>query len=98
MFPGKFHFDVDGPTVRNTVTHNIALTMLAHTDDGAVLSVELTDRVVPSNAAVLTEGYDDFVLENGFRVNKDRLPCDGKAIWCRSGLFIGYADIVQDFS
>ena len=49
--------------------------MLAHTDDSAILGVELTDRVVPSDAAVFTEGYDYFVLENGFGVNKDRLPC-----------------------
>lgn len=36
--------------------------MLTHTNDTAVLSVELSDRVVTSDAAVLTESYDYLVL------------------------------------
>lgn len=41
---------------------DISFAMVADTDDTAVLGIELTDRVVPSDAAVLTEGYDNLVL------------------------------------
>jgi hypothetical protein len=62
VFPGKFNLDVQGLTIGDPVTHDVAFAMLAHTDDTAVLGVELTYRVVPSYAAVLTEGYDNLVL------------------------------------
>ena len=62
VFPGKFDLNVDGTTVRATMTHNVAFAMLTHTDQTAVLGVKLSDRVVPSYAAVLTESYDNPVL------------------------------------
>ena len=44
------------------MTVNVGLAMLTHTNETAVLGVELPYRVVSSDAAVLTEGYDDLVL------------------------------------
>lgn len=44
------------------MTHDVAFAMMTHVHDRAVLGVELTYRVVPSYAAVLTEGYDYLVL------------------------------------
>ena len=38
-----------------------------------VFRIKLTYGVVPGDAAVLTEGNDDLVLEYSFGVNKDRL-------------------------
>lgn len=73
----KFDFDVDGPSIRNTVAPNIGLAVVTDVDDTAVFREELTNGVVPRNAAVLTEGYDNLVLEYGFGVNNDRLPNDG---------------------
>ena len=62
VFPGKFNLDVDGTTVRYPVSPDISLAVVSHVYDSAVLGVELTYRVVPGDAAVLTEGYDDLVL------------------------------------
>lgn len=53
---------------------DVSLTMVTDTDDAAVLGVELADRMVPSDAAIFTESYDNLVLEYSFGVNKDRLP------------------------
>jgi hypothetical protein len=85
MLPRQFHFDIDGPSIRNTVAPDIGLAMVTDVYDTAVFREELTDRMVPRYAAVLTEGYDNLVLEYGFGVNKDRLPDNG---WrsSRSGL------------
>lgn len=44
------------------MTPDISLAVVSHIHDRAVLGVELTYRMVPSYAAVLTEGYDDLVL------------------------------------
>ena len=41
---------------------DIGLAMLTDTNDTTVLRVELAYCMVPSDAAVLTEGYDDLVL------------------------------------
>lgn len=62
MFPGKFNLDIQGLTVIDPVAPDISLAMMTHVHDRAVLGVELTYRVVPSDAAVLTEGYDYLVL------------------------------------
>lgn len=62
VFPRKFDLDVQRPTVRTAMTMNVGLAMLTHTNDTAVLGIELTYRVVTSDAAVLTEGYDYLVL------------------------------------
>ena len=81
----KFYFDVDSPSVPDAVTPNIGLAMVTDIDDTAVFRKELTYGVVPRNAAVLTEGYDNLVLEYGFGVNNDRLPgCGWRS--SRSGL------------
>ena len=58
----KFHFDVDSPSIRNTVTPDISLAMVTDVDDTAVFREELTYRVVSCDAAVLTEGYDNLIL------------------------------------
>lgn len=70
----KFDLDVQGLAVRNAVPPNIGLAVVADVYEGAVFRVELADRVVPGDAAVLTEGCDYLVLKYGFGVNKDRLP------------------------
>jgi hypothetical protein len=44
------------------MTHDVAFAVMTHVHDRAVLGVELTYRVVPSDAAVLTEGYDNLIL------------------------------------
>jgi hypothetical protein len=62
VFARKFNLDVDGSSVTDTMTHDIGLAMLTHTDETAVLCVKLTDRVVSRYAAVLTEGHDYLVL------------------------------------
>ena len=62
LFPGEFHFDVDGSSIGNTVTHDVGFTVFSDVDDTAVLREELPDRVITGHAAVLTEGRDDFVL------------------------------------
>lgn len=41
---------------------NISLAVLPHTNDTAVLGIELTYRVIYGITAVLTEGSDNLVL------------------------------------
>ena len=55
------------------MTPDVRFAVIADPDNGAVFRVELPYRVVPGNAAVLTEGGDDLVLQYGFGGNKDRL-------------------------
>ena len=62
VFPGQLDLDVQGFPIRNTVTPDVGFAVVAHPDDGTVLRIELTYRVVDSVAAVLTEGCDDLVL------------------------------------
>jgi hypothetical protein len=62
VFARKFNLDVDSTTVRNTVAPYIGFAMLTDVYEGTVFRIELTDRVVPSDATVLTEGYDNLVL------------------------------------
>lgn len=58
----QLHFDVEGATIRDTMTPDVSFAVMTDVDDRAVLGVKLTDRMVSRNASVLTEGYDDFVL------------------------------------
>jgi hypothetical protein len=44
------------------VAHDIRFAVLTDSDDTAVFREELADRVITSDAAVLTEGYDYLVL------------------------------------
>ena len=53
VFAGKFHLDIQGTTVADTVTHDIRLAVVAHVDHTAVLGEELSDGVVSSDTAVL---------------------------------------------
>ena len=69
------------------MTPDIGLAVMTDIDDAAVFREELTHGVVTSDAAVLTEGYDNFVLEYGFVVNNDRLPWLVVRRSCRSELF-----------
>lgn len=62
MFPGELHFDVQSLAVINAMTPNISLAVVSHIHDSAILGKELAYRMVSSNAAVLTEGYDNLVL------------------------------------
>lgn len=62
LFARQLNFDINGSAIRNAVAHNIGLAVLTNVDDAAVLSVELSYRMIPNYAAVLTEGYEDFVL------------------------------------
>jgi hypothetical protein len=77
MLTRKFDFNVYGPSIRNAMTHDVTFAVLTNPDDAAVFRKELTYGVVPSDAAVLAEGHDNFVLEYGFGVNNDRLPGSG---------------------
>ena len=61
-FAGKFDLDIQGTTVANAVAHDIALAVVAHVDHTAVFGEELPDGVVSSDAAMLTQGYDNLVL------------------------------------
>lgn len=58
----QLDLDVDSSSVRNTVAPDISLAVLTDSDDTAVFREELTYRMVTSDAAVLTEGYDYLVL------------------------------------
>ena len=58
----QLNFDVQSLTIRNAMTPDISFAVVSHVHDSAVLGEELTYRVVPSDAAVLTEGYDNLVL------------------------------------
>ena len=62
VFPGQLHLDVKCSTIRDSMSPDISLAVVPDVHDGAVLSVELPHRMVSGDAAVLTEGYDDFVL------------------------------------
>lgn len=88
MFAGKFDLDIQGSTVPDTMTHDVGLAMMPDVDHTAVFRKELTDRVVPGDAAVLTQSDNDLVLENRFFIDVDRLPCG----W-RSGSLLVFADI-----
>jgi hypothetical protein len=44
------------------MTHDVALAVVPDVDHTAVFREELTDRVVPGYAAVLTQGSDNLVL------------------------------------
>lgn len=44
------------------MTPDVSFTMMTDVHDTTVLGEELSDRVISCYAAVLTEGYDDFVL------------------------------------
>ena len=74
MLTRKFNLDINGSSVSDTMTHDIGFAMLTHTNETTILGVELTYRVVPSDAAVFTQSSDNLVLKYGFGVNKDRLP------------------------
>jgi hypothetical protein len=58
----QLDLDIDGSSIRNTVSENVGLAVVTDIDDAAVFREELTYRVVPCYAAVLTEGYDNLVL------------------------------------
>lgn len=77
MLTRQLDFDVERLTIRNTVAPDIGLAVMTDIDDAAVFREELPHRMVSSNAAVFTEGYDNFVLEYSFGVNNDRLPESG---------------------
>lgn len=74
-FAGKFHLDIQGTTVADTVTHDIRLAVVAHVDHTAVLGEELPDGVVPGYAAVLAQSDNNLVLKNRFFIDVNRLPC-----------------------
>ena len=62
MLTGQFHLDVYCSSVRNTVAENISFAVAADSYEATVFRIKLPDRMVPSDAAVLTEGYDNLVL------------------------------------
>ena len=62
VFPGKFNLDVQGLTIRDPVTPDIGLAMVADTDDTAIFRIELTYRMVHRIAAVFTQSSDNLVL------------------------------------
>ena len=62
VFAGKFHLDIQGSTIPDAMTHDIGLAVVPDVDHTAVFCEKLTDGVVSSYAAVLTQGCDDLVL------------------------------------
>lgn len=82
MFSGELHLDIQGATVTDTMTHDVGLAVMPDVDHTAVFRKKLTNGVVTGYAAVLTEGYNDMVLENRFFIDVDRLPWGGDL--CRS--------------
>jgi hypothetical protein len=62
VFARKFNLDIYGSTIGAAMTVNVGFAVLSYTNDSAVFGVKLSDRVVSSNAAVLTEGHDNLVL------------------------------------
>lgn len=70
VLTGELDLDIQGPTVADTVPHDIALAVVPDVHDGAVLCIELAHRVVSGYAAVLTQSCDDLILENRFSIDK----------------------------
>ena len=62
MLPREFDFEVDGPSIRNTMPCNIGFAVVSDIHDGAVFRVELPYRMIPSDTAVSTQSSDYFVL------------------------------------
>ena len=62
MLTRQLNFNVQRLTVTDPVAPNIGLSVVAYVHDSAVLGVELAYRVVPSDAAIFTESYDNLVL------------------------------------
>lgn len=62
MLTRQLNFDVHGPSVRDTMTPNIGLTVMTDVDDTTVFRKELPYSMVSSDAAVPTESHDYFVL------------------------------------
>ena len=56
---------------------DIGFAVVSDIDYRTVFRIKLTYGVIPRDAAVLTEGNDNLVLEFGFGVNKDRLLFGG---------------------
>lgn len=86
MFPRQLHLDVECSTIENPMPPDISLAVVPDVDHTAVFREKLTNGVVSGYAAVLTEGYDDLVLENCFSVDKTASLVGGDL--CRSGLFL----------
>lgn len=61
------------------MTPDVSFAVMTDVHDTAVLGVELSDRVVSCYAAVLTEGYDDLVLQFCFGIYIDRLLNGGRS-------------------
>lgn len=68
----QLDLDVYGFAVLSMAMY-IRLAVVANIHKRTVLCVELTYRVVSGDAAALTEGDDDFVLEDGFLIQRNHL-------------------------
>lgn len=62
MFTRQLHLDINSPSIRNTVPHDVALAVFPDVNDTAILGEELPYRMVPNDAAVFTESDDYLVL------------------------------------
>ena len=62
VFARKFNLDIQGATVRNAVAHNVALAVVSHVYERAVLRIELADCMVSSDETVLAESRNNLVL------------------------------------
>jgi hypothetical protein len=62
VFARKFDLDVKGSSIRDAMTPDVSFAMMTDVHDTTILGVELPYCVVTRYAAVLTEGYYDFVL------------------------------------
>ena len=67
------------------MTPHVSLAVVTDIHYRAILCKELPDRMVSGDAAVLTEGYDDLVLQNRLLVNIDRLRSWGDlmSLWLK---------------
>lgn len=62
MLAGELNLDIYGATVADAMTSDVGFAVMPDIYGGAVLGVELPYRVIESDASVLAERHDNFVL------------------------------------
>ena len=53
------------------MAHYVRFTVVPNVHQGTVFGEELSNRVIPRHAAMLTQGYDDFVLQRCLPVQEN---------------------------
>ena len=68
VFAGQFHLYVYGASIRNPVPRDVGFALVPHVHKGAVFRIKLSHRVIPGDAAMLTEGGYNLVLKCGLTI------------------------------